>query len=104
MGLEFTSIPDREGAAIYFICDGTPQGEQELRTIYDELATQHLRAQLVWVGDTRSHDARKIIDFYDLKGSKFVLIVRDNDQLHHVWSDGERFDPARIAYVARQAG
>lgn len=102
MGLSFTNIKDHPGAAVYFIHDGTQRGEQEFVRLKDDVS-KRTRKQCVLI-NADSTEGRAIIDFYDLRGSKFVLIVRDNDQLHHVWSDGERFNASQIAYTAERAG
>lgn len=47
----------------------------------------------------------EIVKFYQLRGlGGFVLIVRDDDQLHQSWNGRDRLDPATIAYVAERAG
>jgi hypothetical protein len=101
MALDLTHTKERPGPVIYFISDGTESGEIKLKTVLEELLqlTQH---QCIWLGDVRSHDAAQVIDFYDLVGSEFVVIVREDDQLHHVWSNGEIIDASTIAYHANQ--
>jgi hypothetical protein len=102
MGLDFTNIKDEPGAAIFFLHDGTVQDKQQMKQLAVEVNTRSKKQVIV----TSSKDTigRSIIDFFDLKGSHFILIVRDDDQLYHVWSDGERFDPAEVTYIAEQAG
>ncbi len=102
MALDFTTIKDQPGAAIIMLHDGTEQGEEEFKRLATELATK-TNKQIILISSAENI-GHSIIDFYDLRGSKFVLIVRDDDQLHHVWSDGERFDPSQIAYTAEQTG
>lgn len=102
MGLEFTTIKDAPGAAIYFISDGTEADGK----IFSQLAadvSSRSKLQCI-VLNVKDKNAGAILDFYDLKGTHFVIIVRDNDELHHVWSDGERFDVGQIVYFAEQAG
>lgn len=102
MGLDFTGIKDERGCAIIFIDDGTDTGKQDFLRLSTEVS-ERTKKQIILLS---RHDeaAKRIIDFYDLRGTRFVLIIRDDDQLHHVWSDGERFDPSVIAYTTEQAG
>lgn len=102
MALDFTGIRDERGAAIYFLHDDTPIGEHAFKKLMAGVKEQ-CENQCVMMS-IKDQAARKIVDFYDLKGTQIVIIVRDDDQLHHVWSDGERFDADRIAYSARRAG
>ncbi len=102
MGLDFTHIKDEPGSAIFFIHDGTEEGETDFKQLVKEVARRTKKQIILLSADEEK--AIKIIDFYDLRGTKFVIIVRDDDQLHHVWSDGERFDPSVIAYTAQRAG
>jgi hypothetical protein len=102
MGLDFTRIKDHHGAAIILIDDGNDDTRARFDTLQQDLATK-TKKQLVRLS-SKDSDARQIIQFYQLKGTYFVLLVRDDDQLHHVWSDGERFDASQIAYSAEQAG
>lgn len=102
MGLDFTSTKDEPGASIYFIHDGTEPDADNFARLIDDVS--HRTKKQCILMSIKDKDAAKIIAFYQLKGSHFVLIIRDDDSLHHVWSDGERFDPSQIAYVAEQAG
>lgn len=102
MGLDFTAIKDERGAAIYFIHDGSVQGESRFQRLMDDVSRRSKKQSLLL--SVREGDGQKIVDFYKLRGTNFVLIVRDDDQLHHVWSDGENFDASHIAYTAEQAG
>ncbi|MDQ2973483.1 MAG: hypothetical protein M3Q79_03320 [bacterium] len=102
MALDFTKIKDEPGSAIIMLHDGTTRGQRE----FERLAAQiqkRTKKQLVLlsVKDSVGHS---IVSFYGLRGTKFVLIVRDDDQLHHHWTDGNIFDPSEIAYSAEQAG
>jgi hypothetical protein len=100
MGLDFTNIKDDPGAAIFILHDGTEQDEKEMKELGIDLNVKTKKQVIV----TSATDTvgRNIIDFYHLSGSHFVLIVLEDDELYHVWSDGERFDPAEIMYFAEQ--
>jgi len=102
MALDFTNIRDEPGAAIYFMHDGTPVGEQDMQRLMSDV--QEITKKQCVLLDIKSDAGRKIVEFYALRGTHMVVIVRDDDQLHHVWSDGERFDAGRIAYSADRAG
>lgn len=102
MGLDFTGIKDHDGSAIYLIHDGSEENKLDFEKLSEDLKNRS-KKQVILLS-TNSKDGNKIINFYQLRGTKFVLIVRDDDQLHHVWSDGELFDASKIAYTAEQAG
>jgi hypothetical protein len=102
MALSFTNIRDSQGAAIYIIHDGLSQGEQRMKRLAEEL-TKYTSKQIVTL-EAKSPDALKIIDFYDLKPSNLVLLVRDDDQLHQVWTENEIPSADQIAYAANQVG
>lgn len=102
MGLDFTRIRDEPGSAIFFIHDGTEQTQQEFNLLKEQLSRK-TKKQIITLS-SKDGDGYQVVKFYNLRGSKFVLIVRDDDQLHHVWSDGERFDVNQIAYTAERAG
>lgn len=102
MGLDFTNIKDEPGSAIYLIHDGTEQDKQNFIRLSEDIA-RRTKKQLVLMS-AKDKNGSDIVKFYSLRGTHFVLVVRDDDQLHHVWSDGERFDASQIAYTADQAG
>ena len=102
MGLDFTTIKDHAGSAIYLIHDGTENGKLTFESLAEDLKTRSKKQIIILSSD--EENGKEIIEFYQLRGNQFVLIVRDDDQLHHVWSDGERFDASQIAYTAEQAG
>lgn len=86
MGLDFTSIPDREGAALYVLHTGNTVDLQRLTRLTDEVAaaTNH---QIVLIG-VNTPDGEKIRDFYDLDAGMLpiVMIVQDNDSIAMQWS------------------
>ena len=102
MALDFSGVRDEPGSAIYFMHDGTPDGEKWMAGLMTEVM-EHTKKQCVMF-DIKGPEGRKIVDFYDLRGTHMVVIIRDDDQLHKVWADGERFDAGQIAYVAERAG
>ncbi len=102
MGLDFTNIKDDSGCAIYLIHDGTEIDKLSFIKLAETLKKNTTKQIVIMSREEKSADS--IIKFYQLRGTHFVLIVRDDDQLHHVWSDGEHFDASQIAYLANQAG
>lgn len=102
MALDFTKIKDHPGSAIYLIHSRLQTDKQKFESLAADLGSKTKKQIILIPSD--SQEAREIIKFYQLRGTNFVIIVRDDDQLHKVWSDGERFDAAQIAYSAEQAG
>ena len=102
MGLDFTNIKDHPGSAIYFIHDGTERSKNTYQRLLDDTSSK-TRKQLVLMS-SRDKVGAEILRFYGLKGSEFILIVRDDDQLHHSWGFGDMLNVSEIAYIAEQAG
>lgn len=102
MALDFTQIKDQPGAAIFLIYDGTEQDLASMVILVEAIRSK--TEKQVIIISAKDTVGISIIQFYGLRGTHFVLIVRDDDQLHHVWSDGELFDASTIAYIADQAG
>lgn len=102
MGLDFTTIKDRHGSAIYFIHDGSDKDRIHFEKLAEEIEHRTKKQTVVMSKDEKN--AMDIIKFYQLKGTHFVLIVRDDDQLHHYWSNGDHFDASHIAFLANQVG
>lgn len=102
MGLDFTGIKDHHGSAIYLIHDGSEKNRLDFERLSEDLRSRSKKQIVLMSADSKDGDG--IIKFYQLRGTRFVIIVRDDDQLHHVWTDGELFDASKIAYTAEQAG
>lgn len=102
MGLDFLSIKDLHGVAIFLIHDGTRLSAQRMEHLADTIK-RHTRKQVI-VLSVKDHDAMKLIDFYDLQGHNLALLIRDDDQLHQVWHDKEIPSGDQIAYLAEQTG
>lgn len=102
MALEFTGIRDEKGAAAYFIHDGSPDSEARMNKLMKAVEEQTKIPCILL--SLNEQTGQKLVSLYDLRGTHMVVIVRDDDQLHHVWSDGDHFDPGRIAYSAERAG
>lgn len=102
MGLEFTQIKDNQGAAVYVIHDGLTRSEQKMKRMADEI--QKYTSKQVVSLSTHDVDAIKIIDFYDLHQGNQVLIVRDNDELLHMWTENELPGADEIGFMANQVG
>lgn len=102
MGLDFTHIKDHPGSALFFLHDGSSRDETIITRLANDVK-KRTRKQVIILSAT-SELGHEIIRFYGLRGRRFVLVVRDDDQLHHVWTDQEIYDASTIAYTAEQAG
>lgn len=103
MGLEFTGRPDREGAAVYFISDGTTSSTQELQSIAQVVDVQLPDEAQVVLLDGKGREGSEVSDFYDLAKLPAVLIVMDDDQLYQSWS-APLPNAEDILYAMGQAG
>ena len=102
MGLDFTHIKDHPGSAIFFLHDGSSRDEAVMTRLADDVKSR-TKKQVIILSAT-SKQGHEIIRFYGLRGRRFALVVRDDDQLHHVWTDQEIYDASVIAFTAEQAG
>lgn len=85
MGLEFTGRPDRNGAAAYFISDGSVTSSDELQRLAAVVdTTLPDEAQVVLLDGKRAEGA-EVVDFYDITTLPAILIVMDDDQIYHSW-------------------
>ncbi len=103
MGLDFTSIKDTEGAALYILHTGNTLENERLQRLAAEVQeqTQH---QVVTL-DVSTPDGEKVRDFYDITPGQLpaVLIVRDDDSLVYQWHGSEiPTSGSDIAYRLRQ--
>lgn len=82
MALESTGIPDKRGAALYLLHDGTSTQEKRLEEIKSKVL-QHSPSAHVLVLDVKSREGERLRDFYDLAHERMphVLIVADDDQV-----------------------
>lgn len=102
MGLDITHIKDHPGSAVFFLHDGSSRDEAVLVRLAEDVK-KRTRKQVI-VLSALSEPGRAIVSFYALRGRRFALVVRDDDQLYHVWTDQEVYDASAIAYTAEQAG
>ncbi len=86
MGLDFTSIKDRHGAAVYIIHSGNVLEQRAAERLAADLAKRAPKHQIE-VLSAKSKDGESIVAFYSLNRMSFphVLVVRDDDQLAHHW-------------------
>jgi hypothetical protein len=103
MGLDFTSIPDREGVALYMLHTGNTFELQRLTRLEDEIttATDH---QVVLI-DVNSSDGEQIRSFYslDLEQLPTLLVIQDDDSIAYQWSgDAIPSSGTDIAYQLNQ--
>lgn len=86
MTLDFTSIPDRQGPAVYLL--GLPPNEEALRRLGQEVvATTGGSAQVTYL-DSTSADGIRVAEFYDIaiESLPAILIVQDDDTLYQSWT------------------
>jgi hypothetical protein len=103
MGLDFSTIKDQDGAAVYIIHDGSMQNAAQMERLASDVKGR--TSKQVVVISAKDDNGRKIIDFYDLEGnSNIVLLVRDDDQIHQMWRGNEIPGADQIAYFAEQVG
>ncbi len=104
MGLDFTSIPDREGVALYIIHDGSSQEEQRWKEFVNRLQGM-TQAQIV-VMNSRDQDAQKIHEFYGLEDTEIpvLLAVRDDDQIAYKWGGMAVPPEEEIAHLLEEVG
>lgn len=102
MGLEFTTIKDRHGVSIFIISDEMSRNVTKMRRLAEDVS-RHTAKQVIML-TTGQEDARKIADFYDLQAGTMVLLVRDDDQLHHIWYEQQIPRAEQIAHMANQIG
>lgn len=102
MGLSFTNIKDVHGGCLILIHGTTTASLNQFQELFDEIGSKTDK-QVVLLS-AKDQDASKIIQFYQLRGSHFALIIRDDDQLYKVWSDGEKLDAGEIIFYLNQVG
>lgn len=85
MGLDFTNIEDRSGAALYVLTNGMTREIEKFERLKDELRG-HTSHQAV-ILDVHTPDGEKIRDFYDIMPEELpvAFIVRDDDSIAHKW-------------------
>lgn len=85
MPLENTSIPDREGAALYAVSSHDTATYQKLERLCSEVQA-HCSNQTMLL-EPKSPDAQKLCDFYDVLPEQLpvAMIVRDDDTLIELW-------------------
>lgn len=86
MTLDFTSIPDRQGPAVYLL--GLPPNEEALRQLGQEITVATAGAAQVVYLDSASADGIQVSEFYDvtIESLPAVLIVQDDDALYQSWT------------------
>lgn len=103
MGLEFTGRPDREGAAAYFISDGSSTSATQLQAIADVVDTQLPEEAQVVLLNSNEREGSEVVDFYSIGSLPAILIVMDDDQIYQQWS-APLPTAEDIIYMMGQAG
>ena len=86
MGLSFTNIEDRNGAAVYFISDGLTTTTERLTLIANEIAARNPETQLVLLDNPERGDSQRVADFYDIQSFPAILIIMDDDTSPYSWT------------------
>ncbi len=87
MGLDFTNIPDREGAALYIVHTGNSVELDRLEQLKRDIEAQDDH-QVVLI-DVNTPDGEKVRDFYDIDAGSLpvALIVADDDSIVFRWDN-----------------
>lgn len=104
MGLSFTSISDRHGAALFVIYDGSELDRRKWSDFADRVSKE-TGAQTV-VLSVKDQDGERVRDFYDLDIMTLphVLVVRDSDELAQQWAGQHLPQLTDVTYALRQVG
>lgn len=104
MGLDFTSIPDREGVALYVIHDGSVQEEQRWKEYIEHLNSM-CGAQTV-IMSIRDNDAKKIMEFYGIEETEIpvALAVQDDDEIAYKWAGISMPNQEEVTHLLDQVG
>lgn len=105
MGLDFTSIPDREGVALYVIHDGSVQETNRWKEYIDQL-NKICDAQTVIMSLRDSVDAKKIMEFYGIEEAEIpvALAVQDDDELAYKWVGEAMPNQEEVAHLLEEVG
>ncbi len=87
MALDFTTIKDAEGPAVYLLHDGSHSQQRRLEEIADKIRAHRSKLQTVVIS-VRDPNGDKLQSFYSLPSAELphILVVRDNDELAYHWS------------------
>lgn len=90
MGLDFTSIKDNDGAAVYIIYNPSLSEARRFEEFKKEVLGSQPNAQVVLL-DITSGDAEQVRDFYDIDPESLpaVLVIADDDTLQYQWYGAE---------------
>lgn len=103
MGLDFTSIPDREGAAFYILHTGNMLELQKFEHLLGEIRTMDNDHQVMLI-DVNTPDGEQVRDFYDIMPEQLpvAFIIQDDDSLAAQWPGPEIPTADVIVYQLRQ--
>jgi hypothetical protein len=85
MGLDFSDIPDRQGAALYIIHTDDSISLERFTRLAEEIRS-HDNYQVILV-NAQSVNGEKICSFYSLSREQLpaALIIADDDSVPHQW-------------------
>lgn len=86
MGLAFTNIKDRHGAAVYLLSDGLSATNQTLTRIAHDILGKTPDSQVVMLDNVRRGDGLAVANFYSIQTFPAILIVMDDDTVPYSWT------------------
>lgn len=100
MDMQYSSGPKPKYSGIVFIYDGTERDRYAMESIIKHM--QRRTRHPITIYSARSEEGRELVRRYQLHGTHFVLVIRTNGDLHHMWNDEDRLDSPHIASLANQ--
>lgn len=85
MGLDFTNIADRHGAAVYLLTDGSSYSERQLIKYAEEIKQRTNNLSQVILIDPLRGDGVRVKEFYGLTSFPAALIIMDDDTIARSW-------------------
>lgn len=99
MALDFTTIADRIGPAVYIIGDGAFDMEHRLKQLGEDIdKLTEDETQVVYL-DPNSQDGQAVKEFYSLGTLPVILIVMDDDTVPHQWVGSSLPRPDEVSYA-----
>ena len=102
MALDATDIPDRPGAAVYMLYDGTVTQQRSLEKLKKDVEVRMPDRQII-ILSVKERNGEYIRNFYALAhhSMPYILIVRDNDELAFTWSGPHIPTAEHVAHTLR---
>lgn len=87
MGLDFTNIPDGEGAAVYVLHYPTFTDTKRFEELKKDVLSSSPGSQIVLL-DVNGAQGEQVRDFYDITPESLptVMLIADDDSIIYQWS------------------